>query len=112
MDLTTLALVTQWIGTLLTLCLLVFLAQSIRRPILRYWAVAWLALAIALGSLTMAFRQTRPEVFFEILFFFGEYAFPFPLIAGSRKVTPPEPRSRPTLWWLAIALVAAIALAL
>jgi diguanylate cyclase (GGDEF)-like protein len=112
MDLTTLALVTQWIGTLLTLCLLVFLAQSIRRPILRYWAAAWLALAIALGSLTMAFRQPRLQVPFETLYFFGEYVFAFLLIAGSRFVTTQESRARPTFWWLPVAFLVAIGLAL
>jgi diguanylate cyclase (GGDEF)-like protein len=112
MDLTTLALVTQWIGTLLTLCLLAFLAQSIRRPILRYWAAAWLALAVALGSLAMAFRHPQIQVPLEILYFFGEYMFAFLLIAGSLKIAPPEPRARPPLWWLPIALLTAIALAL
>ncbi len=112
MDLTTLALVTQWIGTLLTLCLLVFLAQSIRRPILRYWAAAWLALAIALGSLTMAFRQPPFQVPFETLYFFGEYVFAFLLIAGSRFVTSPESRARPGFWWLPVAFLVALGLAL
>src|SRR5258708_6444859 len=112
MDLTTLALVTQWIGTLLTLCLLVFLAQSIRRPILRYWAAAWLALAIALGSLTMAFRHPPLQVPFETLYFFGEYVFAFLLIVGSGFVTSPESRARPGFWWLPVAFLVALGLAL
>lgn len=109
MNLTTLALVTQWIGTLLTLCLLVFLAQSIRRPLLWYWVVGWLALATALGSLATAFQRPSLEIPFEVLYFFGEYAFAFFLIAGCRLFT--GSLSRQSGSWLAIGLCVAIMLA-
>jgi diguanylate cyclase (GGDEF)-like protein len=112
MDLTTLALITQWIGTFLTLCLLVFLAQSIRRPLLWYWAVGWLALATALGALTLAFQRPSSQFPLKVTYFFGEYAFAVFLIAGCRQFTSSGLTLRQLRAWLAIGLGIAVALAL
>jgi diguanylate cyclase (GGDEF)-like protein len=111
MELTTLALVTQWIGTFLTLCLLVFLAQSIRRPLLWYWAAGWLALATALGALTMAFQRPSLQVPLKVTYFFGEYAFAAFLIAGCRHFTSSRSAARQLGSWLPIGLCIAVVLA-
>jgi diguanylate cyclase (GGDEF)-like protein len=111
MDLALLALVTQWIGTLLTLSLLTFLSQSVRRPLLRYWALAWLSLTISLCSLTVAFRGTALKSLYEAIYFFGEYLFALLLIAGCRNFISgarPDRRSYP---WLVGGVVVAGALA-
>jgi diguanylate cyclase (GGDEF)-like protein len=112
MDLTTLALVTQWIGTLLTLTLLAFLAQSFRRPLARYWTVAWLALAISLGALAVAFQDPRLGIPFKIVYFFGEYTFAFFLIAGCRHFASSARITRRSFFWLAGGLVVAVVLSL
>jgi diguanylate cyclase (GGDEF)-like protein len=111
MDLTTLALIIQWIGTLLTLSLLVFLAHSIGRPLLWYWAAGWFALSVALGALTIAFRHPAVQTPMETLYFFGEYLFAFFLISGCKQFVRSESMPpRPALW-LTAALGVAVALA-
>lgn len=112
MDITTLGLIIQWIGTILVLSLLAFLAQSVRRPLVRYWAVGWLALVVSLGVLAVAFNRPAIQVPLEAIYFFGEYVFAFCLISGCRRVGEAEPVSRLPIGWLAAGLTAAIVLSL
>ena len=112
MDLARLALVTQWLGTLLTLCLLAFLSQSVRRPLLRYWAFAWLSLTISLCSLTVAFSHPSLTFVFETIYFFGEYLFAFLLIAGCRNFVSSVTISRRSLSWPIAGAAIAVVLSL
>jgi diguanylate cyclase (GGDEF)-like protein len=112
MDITTLGLIIQWIGTILVLSLLAFLAQSVRRPLIRYWAAGWLALVVSLGALGIAFRFPAYQVPLEAAYFFGEYVFAFCLIRGCRQVGQPEGITRLSIGWVPAGLAAAVALAL
>ena len=112
MDITTLGLIIQWIGTILVLSLLAFLAQSVRRPLVRYWAAGWLALVVSLGALAVAFNRPAIQVPLEAVYFFGEYVFAFCLISGCRQVGEPKPITRLSIGWLVAGLAAAVALSL
>ncbi len=112
MDITTLGLIIQWIGTILVLSLLAFLAQSVRRPLVRYWAAGWLALVVSLGALAVAFNRPAIQVPLEALYFFGEYVFAFCLISGCRRVGEAEGTTRLSIGWVLAGLAAAVALSL
>jgi diguanylate cyclase (GGDEF)-like protein len=112
MDITTLGLIIQWIGTILVLSLLAFLAQSVRKPLVWNWATGWLALVVALGALAVAFRTPAYQVPLEALYFFGEYVFAFCLISGCRRVSEPERITRLSIGWAFAAFAVAVVLSL
>ncbi len=112
MDITTLGLIIQWIGTILVLALLAFLAQSVPKPLVRYWAAGWLALVVSLGALAIAFSRPAFQVPLEAIYFFGEYVFAFCLIRGCREFVEPERVTRPSIGWLLAAIAAAVVLSL
>ena len=84
MDFATISLVIQWVGILVIVGLLLFLTQSIRRRSLDCWAAAWCCLAAALAALYLDFGRPPPHHLLRAAYFFGEYAFGFLLVAGSR----------------------------
>jgi diguanylate cyclase (GGDEF)-like protein len=112
MDITTLGLIIQWIGTILVLSLLAFLAQSVRRPMVRFWSAGWLALVISLGALALAFSRPAYQVPLEAIYFFGEYVFAFCLISGCRQVGEREAIARVSMAWLPAGLATAVILSL
>jgi diguanylate cyclase (GGDEF)-like protein len=100
----------QTAGTLLIAVLLRLLTPSTPGRFLRYWSLAWSALAVALVSLTLAFVLTplvgpefapwvrRPAL---AAYCVCEYTFGFLLWAGCRAYAHGTPLCRSDLWLLA-----------
>jgi diguanylate cyclase (GGDEF)-like protein len=112
MDFATISLVIQWVGVLVIVGLLLFLTQSIRRRALDRWAAAWCCLALALGALYVDFGRSEPHHGVRALYYLGEYAFGFLLVAGCRDfASPSRPSSaRRSLLWLPAGLAVALLL--
>jgi diguanylate cyclase (GGDEF)-like protein len=121
MEFTTISLVIQWVGSLVLGGLLLFLTRSIRRRPLDDWAAAWCCLAVALGSLYVAFLSLPAHPVFLAGYFLGEYGFGWLLVAGCRSFAagldaagrPPRRLTglRQALWLLPLGLAVAAALA-
>lgn len=78
-------LIIQFSGIFLIAVLFVFLTPTLKSKTLKYWRNAWLALSAALVCLSIAFNfDSLAEPFFA-LYYLGEYAFAFLLIAGCRS---------------------------
>jgi diguanylate cyclase (GGDEF)-like protein len=103
----TTGLIIQWIGILLILGLLTFLTQSIRRPALDQWAIAWAGLAGALTALTLDFTYPTRWHLLRTAYFLGEYTFAYFLLAGCRTLAL-ERRPRHTARWLSLATALAL----
>lgn len=78
-------LIVQGVGVLLITILSILVARSVRRTFLDYWTVAWICLSLSLVSLAISIRVYAQEGFFLALYLFGEYAFGYFFIAGSRN---------------------------
>ena len=78
-------LIIQFVGVSLIAMLFVFLTASLKSGALRYWKTAWLALACALFCLSVAFASEAIAKPFFALYYTGEYAFAYFLIAGCRN---------------------------
>jgi diguanylate cyclase (GGDEF)-like protein len=102
----------QCIGILVILSLSFFMTRSIKRTSLEYWTVAWVCLAIALISLSFAFRIKPAEKFFFFLYYFQEYAFGLMFIAGCRHYTSGESITRKDYRWLLLTILFAALLAI
>ncbi len=80
-----LALLIQAVGVALIAVLSFFLGRSIDRVYLSYWWKAWTCLAASLAALFLSFRLESARLLLEPLYFLGEYAFGYLLIAGCRN---------------------------
>ncbi|HWP42628.1 MAG TPA: GGDEF domain-containing protein [Blastocatellia bacterium] len=80
-----LGLIFQSVGIFLITSLSFFLTRSIRRTSLLYWTAGWIFLSLALMSLIAAFRFANARSAFYTIYFLGEYAFSFMLVAGCRN---------------------------
>ncbi|HKV42351.1 MAG TPA: hypothetical protein VJX67_24320, partial [Blastocatellia bacterium] len=78
-------LVVQWAGITLIVVLSFFVRRSAKRTSVAYWACGWLCLAIALGSLELAFRSPHFRRILTAVYFFGEYSFGYLFISGCRN---------------------------
>jgi len=83
-------LIIQLAGILLITLLLVFLTKSLKSTALRYWKYAWLSMGLALFSLYAAFEFPSIAKPFFTLYYLGEYAFAYLLIAGCRNYVSDE----------------------
>lgn len=91
------------IGLLALLC--AFLVRSVRRVYLNYWAAAWGFYAAALAFLFLSFRVPPLSTAIESLYYAGEYAFAFFLVAGFRNLRDGSRLGRGAAW-LALPAVA------
>ena len=78
-------LIIQFAGILLIAILFVFLRRSLDSCALKYWKMAWLALAFALLSLCVTFHLQNFPKLFLVPYYLGEYIFAFLLIVGCRN---------------------------
>jgi diguanylate cyclase (GGDEF)-like protein len=102
-----LGLLIQGAGIMLLALLCLFLARSVRRVFMTYWAVAWACLAVGLASLAVSFHSPRMAVWVESWYYLGEYAFGLFLIAGFRNLRTDERLQRSDAWVLPPALLLA-----
>lgn len=78
-------LIIQFSGIFLITILLTFLTGSLSSDALKYWKYGWFSLSAALLSLYVAFTFDYVAKPFYVLYYLGEYAFVFLLIAGCRN---------------------------
>src|SRR6185436_5448482 len=109
-NLSIIGLTIQCAGILLITILTVFMTRSIRRAFLNYWAAAWVSMAIALLSLSVAFRVTHFSKIYFAIYFVGEYAFGFLFAAGCRNYASGVRLTRTSLYLVIPALMVAIGL--
>jgi diguanylate cyclase (GGDEF)-like protein len=102
----------QCVGILVIMSLSFFMTRSIKRTSLDYWTMAWVCLALALVSLSFAFRIKSGETLFFFLYYFHEYAYGLLFIAGCRHYARGKPIQREEYRWLPIALLFAATLAI
>jgi diguanylate cyclase (GGDEF)-like protein len=105
-----LGLAIQAVGITLIAILCAFLARSVDRRYLRSWAVGWMCLATALFALFTSFRVPALAPVLEPVYFFGEYAFAFLLVAGCREYASGARLAASDAGWAAPALLLAMAL--
>lgn len=89
-------LIIQFSGIFLIALLCVFLTPTLESKTLKYWRNAWFALSAALICLSVAFTFESLANPFFALYYLGEYAFAFLLVAGCRNYASNEtisPRS-------------------
>lgn len=102
----------QCVGILVIMSLSFFMTRSIKRTSLEYWTVAWVCLALALISLSFAFRIRSTQTLFFFLYYLNEYAFGLMFIAGCRHYARGELISSKDYRWIPIAVLVAGVLAL
>jgi len=61
------------------------MTRSFRRAFLDYWTAGWIALSVALLSLSVAFRVPSLSKLYYSIYFLGEYAFGYLFVAGCRN---------------------------
>jgi len=101
----------QCAGIVLVTALSFFMTRSIRRSFLNYWTAAWASLAVALLSLTVAFRIPSLAWIGFPVYFFCEYVFGFMFIAGCRNYASGERLTKRRFYLLIPAVALAIVLA-
>ncbi len=79
------ALTIQFFGILLLALLSFSLTSSLKSTALKYWKYAWLALSLALVGLYLAVNYQSFAKPFFFIYYLGEYAFAYLLIAGCRN---------------------------
>jgi hypothetical protein len=97
----------QCAGILLITILTLFMTRSIRRAFLNYWAAAWVAMAVALLALSVAFRVSQFNQAYFAIYFFGEYIFGFLFAAGCRNYASGVRLTRTSLYLAIPALLVA-----
>lgn len=102
----------QCIGILVIMSLSFFMTRSIRRTSLEYWTVAWVYLALALISLSFAYRIKPAQNLFFFFYYINEYAFGLMFIAGCRHYARGEAIARSEYRWLPMAALFAATLAI
>ncbi|HXO20928.1 MAG TPA: GGDEF domain-containing protein [Thermoanaerobaculia bacterium] len=110
MDVSGVNLVIQWVGSLVVLGLLLFLTRSFRQRSLFYWAVAWCCLVLSLLALQVAFRVPALQGACLPLYYLGEYAFGYLLLAGCRHLATGRALDREAGWLLLAGLAVALLL--
>lgn len=75
----------QFFGILLLALLSFSLTNSLKSTTLKYWKYAWLALCLALVGLYLALSYQSFAKPFLLIYYLGEYAFAYLLIAGCRN---------------------------
>ncbi len=75
----------QFFGILLLALLSFSLNSSLKSTALKYWKYAWLALSLALVGLYLALNYHSFAKPFFLIYYLGEYAFAYLLIAGCRN---------------------------
>ncbi|HKP87497.1 MAG TPA: GGDEF domain-containing protein [Blastocatellia bacterium] len=109
-NLSIIGLTIQCAGILLVTILSFFMTRSFRRAFLDYWTVAWIALSVALLSLSVAFRLPHLGKLYYPIYFFGEYAFGYLFVAGCRNYASDERLTRRQLYLLIPASAVAVAM--
>jgi diguanylate cyclase (GGDEF)-like protein len=100
----------QCAGILLVAILSFLLTRSVRRRFFNYWAVAWGCLTFSLAALLVTlWLGIAPKLCYS-LYFFGEYAFGYLLIAGCRDFARGLPPPRRYRWLLLAAGLVALTL--
>src|SRR6185503_17398847 len=84
-NLSIIGLTIQCAGILLVTILSFFMTRSFRRAFLDYWTAGWIALSVALLSLSVAFRLPSLSKLYYSIYFLGEYAFGYLFVAGCRN---------------------------
>jgi diguanylate cyclase (GGDEF)-like protein len=97
----------QVIGIALVAMLSLFLNRSIERVYLRYFAMAWICLAVGLSSLFVCFRFPWTAAWLETGYYLGEYLFGLLLIAGCRNYATGRTLGRRDGFLLLLAVTAA-----
>ncbi len=100
-----LGMIIQGVGIALLALLSFFLARSVKRLFLDYWAMAWACLALALLALFLSFRLPPLSALLEGLYYVGEYGFGILLVAGCRSFATGARLGRRDLWVVAVAVV-------
>src|SRR5258708_33741603 len=95
----------QATGIALIAALCAFPQRSIDRRCLRSWSLGWLCLAAALFALLIMFRVRELTPILQPVYFFGEYAFAFLVIAGCREYASGTRLVRGAAGWPAPALL-------
>jgi len=98
-------LIIQLTGILLLAMLSFFLTKSLKSTALKYWKYAWLSMSLALFSLYIGFQFASIAKPFFILYYLGEYAFAYLLIAGCRNYVSDEKITPRSCWLFATASV-------
>jgi diguanylate cyclase (GGDEF)-like protein len=104
------ALTIQFFGILLLALLSFSLNSSLKSTALKYWKYAWLALWLALVSLYFALNYQSFAKPFLLIYYLGEYAFAYLLIAGCRNYA--SGKTVNFRGWLLLAAPAALTAAL
>lgn len=103
-------LIIQFSGIFLIASLFVFLNHSLKSTTVKYWRNAWLALSGALVCLSVAFNYDSISKPFFVLYYLGEYAFAYLIIAGCRNYAADKKITAKSLWLFVPALAAALLL--
>ena len=104
------ALAIQFFGILLLALLSFSLTSSLKSTALKYWKYAWLALCLALVGLYLALNYQSFAKPFFLIYYLGEYAFAYLLVAGCRNHV--GGKTVNFRGWLMIAAPAALTVAL
>jgi len=104
------ALTIQFFGILLLALLSFSLTNSLKSTALKYWKYAWLALCLALVGLYLALYYQSFAKPFLLIYYLGEYAFAYLLIAGCRNYA--SGKTVNFRGWLLLAAPAALTAAL
>ncbi len=75
----------QFFGILLVALLSFSLDSSLKSTALKYWKYAWLALCLALAGFYLALNYQSFAKPFFLIYYLGEYAFAYLLVAGCRN---------------------------
>lgn len=100
----------QIVGISLIAILFVFLTNTLKSITLRYWTQAWLILSCALLFLYVGCLEFAAKPFYA-LYYLGEYAFAYLLIAGCRNYTLGEELTVRNWLWLIPGVLTAVLLA-
>ena len=103
-------LIIQFSGIFLIASLFIFLSHSLKSAAVKYWRNAWIALSGALICLLIAFNYESISKPFFVLYYLGEYAFAFLVIAGCRSYAADKKITARSCWLLVPAILAAVLL--
>lgn len=90
----------QFSGVFLIAVLCLFLTRSLESKALDYWKKAWVALSLSLLSLFIAFNSVSNAKPLFLLYYLGEYAFGYFLVAGCRNYASDNKITAQSWWWM------------